>query len=181
MSVNAVGRMSLKMIIVLGGVCLLSAAALGLIHKATYQRILENEKQRIREAIFQVIPNISNQQPFSYNEISQDPHVFVGSIDETILGYAIISSGMGFQGNISIMVGIDAQIENITAIKILDTRETPGLGGRIIEEEFLQQFVEMRIPADRKISVDSITAATISSQAVEYIVNKAIKNVESFR
>jgi electron transport complex protein RnfG len=58
----------------------------------------------------------------------------------------------------------------ITAIKILNQNETPGLGARIIEPEFTRQFSNKDLSALNDIQ--AITGATISSRAVIEAVKK---------
>ena len=164
---------SSKMLVVLLSVCLISAALLSYVHIITYERIKHNRQQRLKNAVFKVIPGID-----SYSRINIEQDIFKGSADGVIVGYAVLSEGVGFQGNIGIIVGFDKEIKFITGVSILESVETPGLGGKIREDDFLNQFKNLLIPADKKIVVDTITGATISSRAVEKIINNAIKDVK---
>lgn len=63
----------------------------------------------------------------------------------------------------------------ITAIKVTNLSETPGLGSRVAEPDFLGRF------SHRKISelsqVEAVTGATISSRAVIDSVKKKAEEV----
>lgn len=175
----------LKMLFVLTGVCLISAAVLGYVHILTVTRIQENKKRVIENAVFEVLPGVTD-----YKKISSEPVVFEGRKHGEAVGYAVLSKGMGFQGSILLMVGVDLKIERITGVAVLESVETPGLGDKIKGYSFLKQFKGLVLPnfnikkvdavtgASSIIKVDSITGATISSIAVEKIVIRAIENVK---
>ncbi len=158
-----------KMLVVLASVCLISAAILGYVYMATFQKIEDNRKKRIENAVSEVLQGITD-----YEKVCTEPVVFKGYRDGRIAGYAVLSNGTGFQGGIVLMVGIDPELKKITGVVVLESVETPGLGDKIRSDDFLVQFKEMAVP----VQVDAITGATISSIAVEKIVNRAIKNVK---
>ena len=164
---------SAKMLAVLTGISLLSAAVLGYIYISTYDKIEENRQAQIQEAVYAVLPGITD-----YEEIQREPLTFKGEKDGQTVGYAVLAQGMGFQGNIVLMAGIDAELENLTGVMILETAETPGLGDRIRTEEYLGQFRGLDIKRS-DISVDTITGATLSSEAVEKIVSRAVRYAQN--
>jgi Na+-transporting NADH:ubiquinone oxidoreductase subunit C len=85
----------------------------------------------------------------------------------------------GLWGPIQAMVGFDQKRQCLTGIAFLSHQETPGLGARIEEAWFLQQFRGLRLPAalatagmpKAETQFDAITGATITSAAVRDIVN----------
>lgn len=95
--------------------------------------------------------------------------------------------GSGFWEEIVLVVGLEEDLKSIKGLYVLEQQETPGLGGRISEEEFQSQFTGVRlepevliVPAgtrkeDEKNKVDAITGATMTSKAVEKIINEKIK------
>lgn len=90
--------------------------------------------------------------------------------------------GPGFWAPISAIIALEIDLETIKAIKILSQTETPGLGDRILEPEFQAQFKGKRIkpyltivPYRKTVGtneVDAITGATMTSKALENIINK---------
>ena len=94
-------------------------------------------------------------------------------------------SGPGFWGTISALIALEPDLETVRGLKILENTETPGLGGRIAESWFQDQFrgkkliPELRIVPYRKArgpnEVDAITGATQTSRAFERIVNDNIR------
>ena len=110
----------------------------------------------------------------------------------TLKGYAFQVSGTGFWANISGWLAVTPDLEQIVGITFLAHQETPGLGGRLTETQFRDQFVGLNItppepgepylyvggPRREKRWVDSITGATGTSKAVERFVNQ---DIASFR
>ena len=104
--------------------------------------------------------------------------------DGEIVGYAVNTyTTKGFSGNISLMAGFkpDGTIMNIT---VLEHKETPGLGTKMTEPEFKDQFNEKN-PAEFILKVkkdggpvDAITAATISSRAFCDAVQRAYNTLQ---
>ncbi len=103
----------------------------------------------------------------------------------SVVGIALPVQGNGYQGVIKIMVGLTPDLDSITGIKVLEQVETPGLGGRIGEVSFQDQFKGIRTePAveyvknqapENNNQIQAITGATISSRSVVKIINKNVK------
>ncbi len=163
-----------KTLVILASAAVLSALVLGFIYTASEDRIRENRERRIRESVYRVLPEID-----MYEKVESEPVVYEGRLKGETVGFAVKAEGMGFQGQITVMVGFKPSGEEITGLDILESVETPGLGARIYEEEFTGQFKELQIPKEREIEVEAITGATISSEAVKKIVNRAIKDAEN--
>ena len=106
---------------------------------------------------------------------------------QTVKGYAFPVGGPGFWGPIQGMVGVDPQASKVLGIAFFKHSETPGLGGRITEPWFTDQFKGLPlhpIEGDRNIfylkpegtakapnELDAITGATNTSSAVEAFLN----------
>ena len=93
--------------------------------------------------------------------------------------------GMGLWGPISGTIALTPDLQKIHGISIIHQEETPGLGSRIGEDEFLDRFKGKNITKDLIIQppgkaqadneVDGITGATLSCKAFEVILNNEIK------
>ena len=60
---------------------------------------------------------------------------------DRLLGYAVKAQGMGYQDTIQLLYGYSPQRQALVGIKILASRETPGLGDRIGKDvHFLANF-----------------------------------------
>ena len=101
-----------------------------------------------------------------------------------IVGYAVNTyTSIGFSGNISLMAGFKTD-GTILSITVLDHKETPGLGTKMTEPEFKEQFTGKN-PAEFTLKVkkdggpvDAITAATISSRAFCDAVQRAYNTLQ---
>ena len=95
-------------------------------------------------------------------------------------------NGMGLWGPIKGIVALDENLQKIQGFSIIHQEETPGLGGRIAEPEFLTRFKGinitegLRIQSPGKVQADNevhgITGATLSCKALEEILNDEIKS-----
>ena len=113
---------------------------------------------------------------------SVTPSIFYLEENGAVTAYAVPSNGAGLWGGIDAYVGISADYSKILGIEFITHSETPGLGGRISEPEYLEQFRNLDIsnangsnyivyrPASGG-NVDAITGATLTSKAVSVMVN----------
>jgi electron transport complex protein RnfG len=110
--------------------------------------------------------------------------IYPAKKDNTIVGYAVNTyTSKGFSGNISLMAGFKPD-GTIISITVLDQKETPGLGTKMTESEFKDQFNDKN-PSEFKLKVkkdgghvDAITAATISSRAFCDAVQRAYNTLQ---
>ncbi|MHC4986255.1 MAG: FMN-binding protein [Planctomycetota bacterium] len=110
-----------------------------------------------------------------------------------LIGHAFSITGTGFWARIDGYLAVNPDMTEIIGITFLQHQETPGLGGRITEEEFCDQFdgldfsepvdgltVTIRHDAPAPDSpaaarhVDAITGATGTSSALERFLNEQI-------
>ena len=111
--------------------------------------------------------------------------------------YAAIISGSGVWGPISAIVATDDNVEKLLYIDFFKHQETPGLGARITEKSFTDQFsglalssgserndfISITPPAPGKSpqEIDAITGATQTSRAVESFLNKEIAFIKGMK
>jgi Na+-transporting NADH:ubiquinone oxidoreductase subunit C len=135
--------------------------------------------EKISALFFERIKEIEAGERTLYVGYEEDGH--------TIQGYAFPVGGPGFWGPIQGMVGVDPHATKILGIAFYKHTETPGLGGRITEDWFANQFKDLPlhpIEGDQKIfylqptgtggavnELDAITGATNTSSAVEAFLN----------
>lgn len=150
--------------------------------------IAANQKAETEKAIFLVNPSGK-----SYEEIKNiDCEVYkVFDNNHNLIAYSFVYNGNGFQGNIKMMIGIKPDLNNITAIEILEQSETPGLGSKVTEDPFKNQFnnlvsnpaitwVKGKKPSEPN-QIQAITGATISSKSVVAIVNNGIAKIRDLK
>ncbi len=177
-------NISTHMIIVLTVVCLFSGISLVYMNEYAEPMIKINEEKEMKKAIFKVLPDVKN-----VEKVESEERVIFKGFDEggKLVGYAFVAKGSGYQGIIKIMVGIDAGLEKLTGMDILESVETPGLGAKITEDNFRGQFngisvspeiiyVKNKEPENPN-EIQAITGATVSSRAVVNILNKYVRDV----
>ncbi len=183
-----------RMVIVLTAVGLLSGGFLATVGSLTKERIAFNREKEIEEAIVHVLPGTKFSQKL-YEE--KDLSIYGGQDDEgLLLGFAIYASGTGFQDKITIMFGTDPSLTRIKRLTILEQKETPGLGAKIAERESFLQFwdskdatkpLSLRKPPVSRAEdlgpseVNTITGATISSEAVLHTVNLSLDRLRRLK
>jgi electron transport complex protein RnfG len=158
------------------------------VYKLTKEPIARSVLNKKLTAIQQVVPEFNNN-PFEEAfrlPVSQGDtlDVYPAKMDGKVVGYAVSTyTRLGFSGNISLMAGFkpDGTIINIS---VLDQKETPGLGAKMTEAGFKDQFIDKN-PASFTLkvkkdggSVDAITAATISSRAFCDAVQRAYNTIQ---
>ena len=113
--------------------------------------------------------------------------VFKAGVDKQTAGWVIKAAGQGYADKIELLVGVDNTVSTITGLFILDQKETPGLGNKIMEPDWRGQFSgkpaakplkAVKTQADAVDEINAITGATISSKAVCDIVNQSLKNLK---
>ena len=107
--------------------------------------------------------------------------------DEEQVGFAIASGEPGFQDIIRLIYGYDVRTETVLGMKVLESKETPGLGDKIEKDmDFVNQFDGAAAPlvavkssrstgSDNEI--DMITGVTISSRAIVRIINNSLERL----
>jgi len=116
--------------------------------------------------------------------------VYIGyRADEQPVGYAIATSGPGFQDIIKLIFGYDPVSEQLLGMKVLENKETPGLGDKIERDMgFVSQFAGSQPPlvgakigrgdANDPSRIEMITGATISSRTVIRLINQKLDNLQ---
>jgi len=194
---------SFKMIRALGGVGIMCGILIVLTYQLTLPIIKEKKAIALEKAIYTVLPGAHSKITF---EVLKDGHfkktesdaegnrVFAGLDDQgQLVGFAIEAEGNGFQDVIKVIYGYSHENETLVGIKVLESKETPGLGDKIEkDEQFLENFVALDVklgPNDQQLlhpielvkpgkktnpwQIDSITGATISSKAISNILGKS--------
>ncbi len=165
-----------NMVIVLGVICLVCSALLGVVYVITEEPIAAAEAAKINNAIRAVVPDFDNnpsESPSTVEVSGTQYRYYTATMNGEVVGYAVeTSSSKGFGGAVKLMVGFDAS-GVINSTSVISHSETPGLGAKIDDPEgFRAQFAGFD-PSVKRLSVrkdggdvDAITAATITSRAV---------------
>ncbi|MDH3296803.1 MAG: FMN-binding protein [Gemmatimonadota bacterium] len=106
------------------------------------------------------------------------------------IGLAISGGEPGFQDVIRLLFGFDPTTGRITGMKVLESKETPGLGDKIEKDSiFVAEFsgpvpplkgVKSGSGSGDESEVDMITGATISSRTVIAIINHRLEELQPY-
>lgn len=178
----------INMFVALFVICIVSGGVLGVVYNATKDPIAAAETAKKTEAIKNVLPEFNELKETMVMSALEDveiPFYLAYDADNNFIGAAVETfTNKGFSGNISLMVGIlaDGTLKNIS---VLQHAETPGLGSKMTEPTFKDQFngkkadsFNIKVKKDGG-DVDAITAATISSRAFCDAVNRALLTFEN--
>jgi electron transport complex protein RnfG len=139
------------------------------------------------DTLFVVGDALTPQPPAGTNPVTLEK-VYLGyDADGAPVGYAVEGAEPGFQDVIRLLFGYDAENNRILGMTVMDNKETPGLGDKIVKDSlFVGGFAGASTPilgvkkgAGEGLDeeVDMITGATISSRAVIAIINHRLEQI----
>ena len=164
------------------------------IYTYTKDQIALNERLRLKQAVLYSagVPLPDNPVEIEriyderVNEVKDDTglvkYFAVKSPDsQYVQSYVVLRTGAGLWGEITAAVGFNKELTNFTGLEVLAQNETPGLGGRIGEAWFKEQFQGKRPPLTTVPEGDptgddqfqAITGASYSTAAIKDIMNKS--------
>jgi Na+-transporting NADH:ubiquinone oxidoreductase subunit C len=133
----------------------------------------------------------------AYGQLIKDGelHVFVGKTADGKDAYVIPVTGRGLWGGLWGYIAVDAQKEKVVGTYFYHESETAGLGARIGERDFQEQFVNRPVfgdngevaltvvkkgAGDDTFLVDGITGATLTSKGVGAMVTEGLSQYKEF-
>jgi electron transport complex protein RnfG len=189
------------------GVGLLCGLLIVTVFVTTQPVIRRNRAEALQRAIFQVLPGARSSQTFRlvgdarFELLSDGEREAAGArlvhagYDEEfrLVGLAVEARGMGYQDVITVLYGYSFADDAVIGIRVLESRETPGLGDKIETDlQFLENFVRLDVSLSEDGAsvahpieavkrgqkqhawqVDGITGATISSVAISDILSRS--------
>jgi len=189
--------MMYRSIVGIGAFCALLIVS---VFQLTAARIRDNQERFLAAAVAEVLPAAQSTLAVHLDENGQlvasadeaDLPVFLG-YDESgaLVGAVVTAQGMGYQDNIRVLYAYSFERKAIVGFKVLESKETPGLGDKIEKEaHFIANFeaLDASLAADGQAlqnpivtvkqgektepwQIDGITGATITSKAIGAILN----------
>ncbi len=192
------GKFIFKVAGTLTAISLVVALLLGLTNMLTADKIAAINKQKTEEALAKVVSSADCEFP----EVTDVPQEVIDAANEQggkltnvyeILvggenaGYAFQVTASGSQGNIVMIVGVDADL-TVTGVSIVSNSETAGIGSKVMNNEAttsgalaLDQFVGKSGAGTLvvKQNIDAVSGATVSTKGVTKGVNAALAAAEA--
>jgi Na+-translocating ferredoxin:NAD+ oxidoreductase subunit G len=185
---------------VLVAIALAAGLSIATVHEWTRPMVLAQRGGLLGNAALEVLPGAVSYRIYARGPTgSLEPHpggdgaeLFLG-VDARgeVVGAAIVGSGMGYQDTIQLVYGLDPREARLLGMRVVASRETPGLGSLIVDDEgFVQGFSRIVLQFDEagdlqalRVSdraqhergeVDAITGATVSVRAVAGIISRSL-------
>ena len=154
--------------------------------------------EQLRLAVYEVLPDAADYTTFYLVDGALAPGLPEGAKESEYkrvyagrnengdpVGVAFSRGESGFQDVILVIIGFDPMRGTVSGMKVLESKETPGLGDKIFKDQAWvdQFFADPRTPlipvkpgSGKGVpgEIDTITGATISTKAVIQIINNAI-------
>ena len=165
----------LRLALILLAITSVVAAALAFVNSVPAPAIEQLDAEKTQKAIEVVLPGGGESVPFT------DASGLVSVVYKGEAGYAVQVAPAGFDGPITMMVGVGFD-GNVLGISVIKHTETAGLGavaaaatsaGESFRAGFVGQVGSVAVTKDGG-EIDAITGATITSRAVCAGVNAAL-------
>ena len=154
--------------------------------------------EQLRLAVYEVLPGVTNYRTLYRVDDALAAEVpagaketdfrqaYIGYDDNgDMVGVAVSRGESGFADIVLVIFGFEPDTGILLGKKVLESKETPGLGDKIFKDvEFVQQFFDRPQTPLKAIKagtgkglpgeIDAITGATISSKVVVSIINNGI-------
>lgn len=181
------------------GTLTVAGALAGLVIVLVFQwaqpRILAYQAKVLAEAVTEVLGGAERYETIflENGQLTAQPQADTATLDRVYVGYdeadqprgvAMVHAQSGFQDVVRVIFGYDPATGNVLGMKVLESKETPGLGDKIEKDSiWVGSFAGVASPLlgvkpDRYTGaageVAMITGATISSRVVIDIINNRL-------
>ncbi len=169
-----------------------------LVNLHTKPIIDEYRAEQLRLAVYEVLPGAASYRTLYLVSDSLSAEIpagakasdfrqaYVGYDDAgELIGVAASRGESGFQDIVLVIFGFESDTGIVLGMKVLESKETPGLGDKIFKDlDFVGQFfarpqtpmVAIKAGSGKGLpgEIDAITGATISSKVVVSIINNGV-------
>lgn len=169
-----------RLVLTLSGAGALAGFLLVFAFQATQPTIAAHKEEMLKRAVLEVLKEPAR---FEAEEVLGE-RVYAGyDAGGKRVGYAIVAAAPGFADTVKVIFGYDPATGTLLGMKVLESKETPGLGDKIEKEPFVSEFEGAKTPlvglkgGGSGEGIDMITGATISSRTVIGIINRALERL----
>ncbi len=172
-------------------VTVIFTTSLAVVNEISKDKIKELNALKLKSNILYVLGYDINQPPDTLNTLYDqviteqtisDIPVYTATDNGALKGRAFSFIGPGLWGSIKGLVAVSSDYKTILGVSFLAHSETPGLGGRIDEPWYKEQFRKVAINGSETLvykpkaggNIDSISGATQTSDAVIKLINNSL-------
>jgi len=160
-----------KLAVTLMVICAVAAGALAVTNNVTSKVIAENERLAKVAEMQKLFPTVAELED---RTVDGQSATLGFDADGNQVGVLAEGRAEGYGGVIRFNLALDGE-GKIVGLNIIEHSETPGLGARITEEGYRNQYKGLSAESDFKL--DAISGATVSSRAMENGVKKAAQDI----
>lgn len=184
-------------------IALAAGIVLGIANEITKEPIAQQSAEAAEDSRRIAMPEATSFNAIRHADVNGSARDFYNALDENgeIIGYIAVASAYGYGGPIDVMVGMnmDGKVTGVSIGANSDFSETAGLGAKVKEQAFQEQFIGVeydgsplefnssgggfRIPSgtiwvvreegQEEGGLDAVSGATFSSAAVLEAYNAA--------
>lgn len=178
-------------------VCAIITGALAVVNGVTKPIIEQREKEALQQSLSVVLPGadafsgaVDRETLVSqgYQPGERIANLYKASAAGETVGYVVEVATRGYGGNIAMLIGINKEL-SITGTVIMSHSETPGLGSKADDGEYLKQYLG-EIPEDlyhvvkkapsKDGDIEAISGATVTSRAIANGISEAASLVRDY-
>jgi electron transport complex protein RnfG len=191
-----------RMVLTMGGIGLICGILIVGAFELTLPTITRKKAEALDRAILEVVPGATSKAVFKLSggelapstvEEAAESKYYACYRDGRLAGVAVEATGQGFQDVVRVIYGYSPESQSIVGLKVLESKETPGLGTKIeTDPGFRANFMALQVifdaerraianpivlvkPGEKTESwqIEAISGATISSRAVASLLRKS--------
>jgi electron transport complex protein RnfG len=193
------GAPAVALIRTLGGLGVIAGLLIVVAYTATLPAITANKARVLAAAIDEVLSaparydtlyvvgdSLTPTPPAGVDPASLEA-VYLGyRADSSVIGFAVSGGLPGFSDVVRVLFGYDPRTSQVLAMKVLEQKETPGLGDKIEKDSaFVAEFRSVFTPltgvkqddGTDSTAIDMITGVTISSRTVIKVINQTLERL----
>jgi Na+-translocating ferredoxin:NAD+ oxidoreductase subunit G len=190
---------NLRLALILSAFACAACASLAAVHYLTAPIIEGRESENLSEGLREIFPKATDfiriesgkfPSPETMEELKDRGHgveildAYEARINGGRVGIAVRVSGPSYAGKIVALIGVGND-KTIIRVKLTENKDTPGLGLKASDGEFLDQFKNKPLSARFEVKtgakdVDAITGATITSRSVSNLVKASGASVSKY-
>jgi Na+-translocating ferredoxin:NAD+ oxidoreductase subunit G len=185
---------------VLVAIALVAGLSIATVHELTRPLVQAQRGGLLGQAALEVLPGAVNYRMYARGtdgrlallQAVDGVELFLGLDDRgEPVGVAIVGRGMGYQDTIQLVYGLEPQQRRLLGMRVVASRETPGLGSLIVEDAgFVAGFSQVVLQFDgegelqplrvndparyERGEIDAITGATVSVRTVARIISRSL-------
>ncbi|MBM7000805.1 FMN-binding protein [bacterium] len=166
----------IRPVVVLVAICVVAGVLLGVVHAVTEPVAAQVAEERAQLTYRALMPEAADFTPLACDVPGVTALLDAKDADGRTIGHVVVASSKGYSGQVPLAIAFDAA-GTVTAVTAMANGETPGLGTRVAEPQFVDQFVGRAAEPLQVTDIDVITGATISSKAALGAFNAATQAI----